>query len=186
MKKLSLILLSVIFIFTMSCNNEEAPEGNGENETATNESVIFNTSDEMVEAAKEQIEEVPVAKLKEMIDAEETFLLLDVRMSDEFNKGYILGSVNIPRGVLEFRINKESFWEDEMLYLPKKEDLIIILCKKGHRGSLATVTLQSMGFTNVKNLEGGFTAFKEAYPDGVEVPEGDIPAEGGEEDDGGC
>ena len=97
-----------------------------------------------------------------------------------------MGAVHIQRGVLEFRIKKESFWEGEMLYMPKTDELIIICCKSGKRGSLATVTLQSMGFTNVKNLSGGYLAFKEAYPDAVEIPEGaDVPAEGGE-DDGGC
>ena len=188
MKKLSLFLLSLIFIFTMSCNNEEVTEDNTEDEnvSVTNEAVVFNTADEMVEAAKAKIEEVNSEKIKGMIDAEESFLLIDIRTQQEFDKGYIMGAVHIQRGVLEFRIKKESFWEGEMLYMPKTDELIIICCKSGKRGSLATVTLQSMGFTNVKNLSGGYLAFKEAYPDAVEIPEGaDVPAEGGE-DDGGC
>jgi hypothetical protein len=64
------------------------------------------------------------------------------------------------------------------------------MCKKGHRGSLATVSLKSMGFTNVKNMEGGYLAFKEAYPDAIEKPaveEGaDVVDGAAEEDDGGC
>jgi rhodanese-related sulfurtransferase len=188
MKKLSLILFSLVFIFAVSCNNEEATENN---ETApATEAKTFSSADEMVEAAKAQIEELSIEKVKEMMDAEETFLLLDVREPDEFNKGYILGSVNIPRGVLEFRIKKESFWEDEMLYVPQNEDLIIVMCKSGKRGPLATVTLQSMGFTNVKHMDGGYKAFKEAYPDNIEKPAAEEGAEAmdgaAEEDDGGC
>ena len=34
-------------------------------------------------------------------------LLLDVREEDEFKTGHIPGTVNIPRGVLEFRIYKQ-------------------------------------------------------------------------------
>ena len=187
MKKLSLFLLSLIFIFTVSCNNEETAEGNTENENATTEAVIFNTADEMVEAAKAQIEEITSENFQAMTEAEETFLLLDIRTKQEFDKGFIEGAVNIARGVLEFRIKKESFWEDEMLYMPKSDELIILCCKSGNRSSLAALTLKSMGFTNVKSLNGGYSAFKKAYPDSVEIPEGaDVPEEGGEEDDGGC
>lgn len=189
MKKLSLILFSLILILAVSCNKEEASENN-EKETATStEAKVFATADDMVADAKTKIEELSAAKVKEMMDAEETFLLLDVREPDEFNKGYVLGSVNIPRGVLEFRIKKESFWEDEMLYVPQNEDLIIVMCKSGKRGALATVTLQSMGFTNVKHLEGGFNAFKEVNPDAIEKPaaeEGTKVDGAAEEDDGGC
>ena len=63
------------------------------------------------------------------------------------------------------------------------------MCKSGKRGALATVTLNSMGFTNVTHLEGGFNAFKEAYPDAVEKPaveEGSEADTAAEEDDGGC
>ena len=187
MRKLSLFLLSLIFIFTVSCNNEELTDENTENGDVTIEAVIFNTADEMVEAAKAQIEEITSEDFQAMTEAEETFLLIDIRSKEEFDKGYIEGAVNIARGVLEFRIKKESFWEEEMLYMPKSDELIILCCKSGKRGSLAALTLQSMGFTNVKNLDGGFKAFKEAYPDSVEIPEGaDVPSEGGEEDDGGC
>ena len=187
MKQLSLILLSLIFIFTVSCNNEETTDENTETGDVTNEAVIFNTADEMVEAAKAQIEKITTENFQAMAEADETFLLIDIRTKEEFDKGFIQGAVNIARGVLEFRIKKESFWEGEMLYMPKSDELIILCCKSGKRGSLAALTLQSMGFTNVKNLTGGYLAFKDAYPDSVEIPEGaDVPAEGGEEDDGGC
>ena len=186
MKNLSLILFSLIFIFAMACNNEAKESTDGADTTAAK---FFNSDEEMVADAKAQIEEISVTKLKEMLDAEEAMLLIDVRMAEEFKTGYIMGSVNIPRGVLEFRINKESFWEEEMLYVPKKDDQIIILCKLGQRGSLATLTLKSMGFTNVKNLDGGFKAFSEAYPDAVEKPvvvEGSDAVVESSSNSGGC
>jgi len=64
-------------------------------------------------------------------------LLIDVREPNEFNAGYIPGSVNIPRGVLEFNIDNEAFWDAAFLYLPEKEEEIIVYCKKGKRGMLA-------------------------------------------------
>jgi rhodanese-related sulfurtransferase len=192
MKKLSVFLLSLIFVFAMSCNNEETGEETTENGTengTVNEAVTFNSVDEMIDAAKADVEFISAADIKAKIDAEDEYLLIDVRSQQEYKKGYILTSVNIPRGVLEFRMKKESFWEDEMLYMPESNELIIIYCKSGKRAILAAATLKSMGYTNVKTMTEGFNDFKETYAESVEIPvveEGDMPAEGGSEDEGGC
>jgi rhodanese-related sulfurtransferase len=42
------------------------------------------------------------------------------------------------------------------------EKRIILQCAAGGRSALAADTLQQMGFQNVANLDGGFTAWKEA------------------------
>ena len=39
---------------------------------------------------------------------------------------------------------------------------VIVYCRSGTRAALATLTLKTLGFENVANLEGGFTAWKEA------------------------
>lgn len=71
-------------------------------------------------------------------------LILDVREADEYAAGHVPGSVNIPRGVLEFRIWKQ-------LGYPKAVDLnkkIYVQCQTGGRATLATKELQDIGFTN--------------------------------------
>ena len=78
--------------------------------------------------------------------------------------GFIPGSVNIPRGVLEFKIAKDQFWEDQFLYPPLKEETIILICKKGHRSILAVDACEKMGFQNIKVLEGGFKKWELTYP----------------------
>ena len=72
-------------------------------------------------------------------------LLLDVREDAEFKLGHVPGAVNIPRGLLEFRI-----WTQ--LGFPSKVDMsrkIYVQCQTGGRATLATKQLQDIGFTNV-------------------------------------
>ena len=72
-------------------------------------------------------------------------MLLDVREPNEFAAGHVPGAVNIPRGLLEFRIYKQ-------LGYPKEVDTgrkIYVQCLTGGRATLAAASLQKIGFTNV-------------------------------------
>lgn len=46
--------------------------------------------------------------------------------------------------------------------LPSLDTPIVIYCKSGHRGEFASVALQLIGYTNVKNLGGGLNNWKKA------------------------
>ena len=196
MKKSKLIFYVLLPLIILSCNNQnetqkkEKPSDTTEikNNVAEKNDKTFKSVDEMVENAKKQITEINPNELKELIDSEEPFLLIDIRTESEYEKGHIKNTVNIPRGVLEFRIAKETFWENEGIYMPQKNELIILSCKSGKRGSLAALTLKSLGYTNVKNLKGGYKKIKMLYPEILELPEGvTISSQNNEEeDDGGC
>ncbi len=72
-------------------------------------------------------------------------LLLDVREAHEFAAGHVPGAVNIPRGVLEFRIRRT-------LSYPAIVDTgrrIYVQCQSGGRATLAAQQLKAIGFTNV-------------------------------------
>lgn len=120
---------------------------------------IFEDGKEMASVAKQEVKQMPADTLKALIENGEAFLLIDTRQPAEYEAGNITGSFNIPRGELEFLISDEYFWEEQFMYVPLHEDLIIIYCKAGDRGILAAQALQKLGFTNVYNLEGGYTAF---------------------------
>lgn len=120
---------------------------------------IFEDGKEMASVLKKDVNQMHVDSLRALIDNGESFLLIDVRQPAEYEAGNITGSFNIPRGELEFLITDEYYWEEQYMYVPIKEDLIIIYCKVGDRGNLASKSLQKLGFTNVYNLEGGYTAF---------------------------
>lgn len=150
MKKLFNILILVtglVFIIT-SCNRNNS----------------FSDVDEMVDVALKSAESVTVEQLYTMMDDGEMMLLIDVREPNEFNAGYIPGAVNIPRGTLEFKIGKEEFWDEAMLYMPEKDELIILYCKKGSRSVLAVQALHTLGYKDVKFIEGGWKRWELTYP----------------------
>ena len=83
-------------------------------------------------------------------------IVIDVREKDEWTEGFIPGSRWIPRGFLELRI------EDQV---PERSSEVILYCAGGTRSALAARALEELGYTNVKSMAGGFTAWKRAgYP----------------------
>ena len=72
-------------------------------------------------------------------------MLLDVREDDEFKSGHVPGAVNLPRGLLEFRIWK-LFGYPANVEMNRK---IYVQCMTGGRATLATKQLQDIGFTDV-------------------------------------
>jgi len=111
------------------------------------------TIPQIIGEAKSQTTEVTVEGVKKDIDAGKNFVLLDVRTSEEFNAGHLAKGINIPRGTLEFLIGK---------FYPNKNREIVLYCRTDARAALCTNTLKEMGYTNVKNLKGGFKAWGEA------------------------
>jgi rhodanese-related sulfurtransferase len=107
---------------------------------------------------------VTAAKLNEEL-VEKAPFLLDVREMAEVEKeGFILGSVNIPvREVLE-NLDK----------LPAQDQPIVVYCASGHRGGYILPALKLLGYSNVRNLNGGMGAWKKAS---LSVVTGEKPAE---------
>lgn len=124
----------------------------------------FQNVDELIAFVSPRVSEISAEDLHQRLENGEILIIIDIRESDEFNPGYIPGAVNIPRGLLEFNILKDEFWENQFLYPPLKTDKIILYCKKGHRSILAAATLQQLGFENVKYLKDGFKAWELTYP----------------------
>jgi rhodanese-related sulfurtransferase len=91
---------------------------------------------------------------KEVIPNIDDYFIIDVREPDEVaQSGKVKGALNIPRGVLEFRMKPDQ----EI----KADQPILIYCGGGSRAALAGKTLLEIGFTNVQNL-GGFKDWVEA------------------------
>jgi molybdopterin/thiamine biosynthesis adenylyltransferase/rhodanese-related sulfurtransferase len=80
-------------------------------------------------------------------------LIIDVREADEFAAGAIPGAVFIPRGFLEMRIGK---------HVADPSAPVIVYCQSGNRSLFAQRSLAEIGYTNVRSLTGGFTAWKRA------------------------
>jgi rhodanese-related sulfurtransferase len=89
----------------------------------------------------------------ELAEGKEIFLL-DVRRQAEWDSaGYIDGSVSVPVNDLPANLDK----------LPADKDAaIVVICASGHRGAPAQMYLQALGYTNVRNLNGGLNGWKSA------------------------
>jgi sulfur-carrier protein adenylyltransferase/sulfurtransferase len=98
-------------------------------------------------AASDQLD---VTELNRKLGAGDKFLLLDVREPHEYQIARIPGSKLIPLGDLPKSIDE----------LPRNEE-IAIHCKSGGRSQKAVDLLKASGFTNVKNVAGGITAWSD-------------------------
>jgi len=114
------------------------------------------TAKQLVAAAKAVVPEVTVAQAKANIDKGVYKVILDVREPKEYRKGHIPGAINIPRGLLEFKITAK---------IPDKATPILVYCKTGGRGALSGQVLMKMGYKHVTNMDGGWLAWEKAgYP----------------------
>jgi len=112
---------------------------------------MFKPAHELVLEARNSVTECSPDALHGLLTTPHT-LLIDVREPDEYRQGHIAGAVNIPRGMLEFRISAEPTLQD--VARP-----VIVYCKTSGRAALSVVALQRMGFTNLTSLAGGFDAW---------------------------
>ena len=80
-------------------------------------------------------------------------LILDVRSKEEFDRGHIPGSINIPVNKLEQTLNKINDY---------REKPILVYCASGGRSPVAVRILLSNGFSNIYHLFRGFHSWK--YP----------------------
>ncbi|MCW3096352.1 MAG: Dinucleotide-utilizing enzyme involved in molybdopterin and thiamine biosynthesis family 2 [Chthonomonadaceae bacterium] len=95
-------------------------------------------------------EEINVTQLKARMDSGEHLTVIDVREPYEYAIARIPGTKLIPLGQIEERAGELD---------PNKE--IILQCRTGKRSADALNRLKAKGFTNLKNLVGGVTAWSE-------------------------
>ena len=106
------------------------------------------TFQQLAEEAKTRIHEISGEELaQKMKDDKSDWVLIDVRENDEFRAGHLPGALGIGRGVLEYHIADE---------VPETQTEIVLYCRGGNRSALAAQSLQSMGYTNVFPLIGGY------------------------------
>ena len=98
---------------------------------------------------------ISVAEVKEKLSKNERVNLVDVREPEE-RAEFNIGGHFIPLGQLL------SFQTDEIDELKNEE--IICYCRSGKRSMQAALMLETMGYTNVKNLESGMLAWQQDSP----------------------
>ena len=104
---------------------------------------------QMMDAANAAVPRVTSVQAREMMTKANT-LVVDVRDAPEVDKsGSVAGSVNVSRGMLEFRADPESPYHDKSF---SKDKTVILYCASGGRSALAGKVLKDMGYDRVYNL----------------------------------
>ncbi len=79
--------------------------------------------------------------------------LVDVRRPEEFANGHLPGAKNINVLNDDFANHFSDFDKDETIYL---------YCKAGGRSAKASLILKDLGFIDIVDMEGGYTAWTQA------------------------
>ena len=97
---------------------------------------------------------ITVEELKSRIDAGEELHIVDVREPFEHAE-FNIGGILLPLGKVQtMQTDDIDDWKD-------KE--VICYCRSGNRSGQACLILETAGFTNVKNLQGGMLAWQSAF-----------------------
>jgi molybdopterin/thiamine biosynthesis adenylyltransferase/rhodanese-related sulfurtransferase len=97
-----------------------------------------------------EIPTVSVRELKQKLDAQEDFQLVDVREPFEHDLANINGARLIPLGELPDRLSELD-----------RAQLTIVHCHSGQRSAQAVRLMREAGFENVFNLEGGIARWSD-------------------------
>ncbi|MDA8585805.1 rhodanese-like domain-containing protein [Rhodobacteraceae bacterium] len=112
---------------------------------------------QMVDEARQRIEEVETTDLIGMIDDPEV-VIVDIRdIRERQRTGFIPGSIHAPRGMIEFWIDPDSPYFKDVFGQDKK---YVFHCASGWRSALTVATLQDMGFA-AAHLKEGFSTWAE-------------------------
>jgi len=97
---------------------------------------------------------ISVEALKARIDAGEQLHILDVREPAEYAE-FNIGAKLLPLGQIQLmQVDEIDDWKD---------DEVIIHCRSGKRSATACMFLETMGFVNTVNVEGGMLAWQEKF-----------------------
>ena len=113
--------------------------------SATSEKPTAETTEEETVADNSINELITPEDAKDLLESDSEVLLLDVRTESEYIDLRIPGSLLLPVGELESRIDEIAEW---------KEKTVIVYCRSGNRSSQAADILQKNGFMTIYDLGG--------------------------------
>tara|TARA_B110000263_G_scaffold89477_1_gene78194 strand:- start:5063 stop:5389 length:327 start_codon:yes stop_codon:yes gene_type:complete len=90
------------------------------------------------------IKEIDVLTLKNKLEQNKDFILIDIREQFEIEICKIKESIHIPMGLIPTRINEID-----------SNKTVIVMCKSGGRSAQVCHYLNENGYLNVYNLKGG-------------------------------
>lgn len=134
------IITFLLFILTLTgCEKNKKQEE--ENLSMQQEEI----TDTQISEESVSYTEITQKEAKEIMDTEESVIILDVRTQEEYDTGHIPNAILIPHDQITDLANSN---------LPDKEQLILVYCRSGNRSKIAAKSLAELGYTNVKEFGG--------------------------------
>lgn len=115
---------------------------------------MIKTADKLIKNAQDQINCIDPIAAKDLYDSFVNHIIIDVREAQSVEKSKLSDSINISRGLIEMQILKAC---------PESGTLILTHCAGGGRASLAALSLQQMGYTNVHAITAKFEDIKKVF-----------------------
>ncbi len=99
---------------------------------------------------------ITVEQFHKLMKTDSTLVILDVRTPQELKGryGHIPGVINIPVQVLSQRLKELNKYKNRTM---------AVICRSGHRSSIASRILLANGFKKIKNVLGGMIAYTKKY-----------------------
>lgn len=94
-----------------------------------------------------QLTHITLAKPEFKILIDQKHPLIDVRTSEEFEAGTLEGALNID-------VKRDDFLEK--ISTLNKQDTLLLFCRSGRRSTKAAQIMDSLGFKNLFELQGGY------------------------------
>ncbi len=111
----------------------------------------------LIDNSRNENNTLEVDDLRQELEGDEPPTLIDVRAPDLYDHEHVTGTLNIPVGELKDRRSE----------LPDLEDPIVTVCTAGNLSIQGMLVLQSLGYNNVRSLNGGTNAWAaEGLPTG--------------------
>ncbi|MEA5002278.1 MAG: rhodanese-like domain-containing protein [Christensenella sp.] len=89
---------------------------------------------------------ITAQELKQKLDDNTNFLLVDVRTPGEYDEGHIPGAILLPVDIID---------DGCTALLPDLAAEIVLYCRSGMRSKKALKKLSAIGYTNLTDLKGG-------------------------------
>ena len=131
---------AVLAIFAVLCMLLTAC-GNGASSSESAQSEVQTTT----ASAAAAYQQITQEKAKEMMQADDGHIIVDVRRQDEYDSGHIPGAI---------LILNESIGTEQPKELPDLDQVILIYCRSGRRSKEASQKLADMGYTNIYEFGG--------------------------------
>lgn len=96
------------------------------------------------------VPQVKAASIKTKMD-DRSVIFLDVRTKEEFSRGGLPGSINIPVDEVVSKVEQ---------VLPNKEVETYVYCLSGSRSTFAVMAMKKMGYQKVFEVESGLLAMR--------------------------